>query len=76
MNDFMTDTDTEMDKGWMTFTDEEWKDMTQDWETVEDQNGISNTEEEDMGRETYQEQGAEAYGDLPYIRKINWDLPE
>ncbi len=46
MNDFMTDTDTEMDKGWMTFTDEEWEDMTKDWETVEDQNGISGTEEE------------------------------
>lgn len=46
MNDFMTDTDTEMDKGWMTFTDEEWEDLSKNWETVEDQNGISGTEEE------------------------------
>ena len=30
----------------------------------------------DWGREALQEQGIEAYADLPFIRKIDWDLPE
>lgn len=33
-------------------------------------------EEMDWGRETLQEQGIEAYAEMPFIRKINWDVAQ